>query len=54
MRWILRPTQEQDKRANKIYETGRYKHFSELLRQALNIGFDKIEDEMHERKNNKI
>ena len=44
MRLIFRPTKEQYKRIQQIYNQGRYKHISELLRHALNIGLDQMEE----------
>lgn len=46
MRLIFRPTDEQTKRFNKIFKEGtdRYKTKSELLRDILNIGLDKLEE----------
>lgn len=43
MRLIVRPTTDQYNRLQKIYETGRYKHLSELLRHIINIGLEHIE-----------
>ena len=42
MRIIFRPTQIQYDRVQKLMTTGRYRTQSELLRQILNIGLDKL------------
>ena len=45
MRLIFRPTTEQYQRIHELMDTGRYKTLSEILRQALNYGLDRIEKE---------
>ena len=45
MRFIFRPTQDQYDRVQKLMTSGKYKTQSELLRQILNIGLDKLEGE---------
>ena len=46
MRWIFRPTNDQIARAQEIMQTDRYRNFSELLRQAMTIGFDQIQKDI--------
>jgi len=42
-RFIFRPTEEQVTRIEEMLKTGKYKHRSELIRRALNIGLDELE-----------
>jgi len=46
LRWIVRPTPDQMQRRNEIMSSDRYRNFSELLRQAINIGFDQIQKDI--------
>jgi len=45
MRLVFRPTTNQYTRLQKIYNQGRFKHLSELIRHILNLGLDKFEEE---------
>ncbi len=44
LRLVVRPTQDQYDRIQKLMATRRFKHLSELLRQMINIGLDKLEE----------
>ena len=50
LRLIFRPTRQQYNELQQLYATGRYKHLSELLRDALHRGAMDIKKEIIEEK----
>ena len=42
-RIVFRPTDKQKMRLDKIMESGKYKHLSELIRHLIEIGLKEIE-----------